>query len=127
MYWNSVLKEVLNKNSTKQNFLFTNLAATKKCEKISKKKSKRKSKQSSLRIYFLGKKYPGAYFTRREAECMALLLKGKTVTTVAATLSLSPRTVEFYLKNMKIKVRCRTRYELIEIVQNSSFVQQHMD
>lgn len=75
-----------------------------------------------FKVYSLGAQYGRAYFTRREAECMARFLKGKTLTRVAEDLQLSPRTVEFYLKNMKAKLGCRSKYELLEKVHASDFM-----
>ena len=85
----------------------------------------RKNKPSSVRTlaaYGLGSKYGSAYFTKREAECMVLLLKGKTINSVASMLNLSPRTVEYYIKNMKSKLGCRTKFELIDLVYASEFM-----
>jgi DNA-binding CsgD family transcriptional regulator len=62
------------------------------------------------------------YFTKREAECMVLLLRGKTINSVANILKLSPRTVEYYIKNMKSKLGCRTKFELIDLVYASEFM-----
>jgi DNA-binding CsgD family transcriptional regulator len=76
----------------------------------------------SLVAYGLGSKYGRAYFTRREAECMVLLLKGKTINSVARILKLSPRTVEYYIKNMKSKLGCRTKFELVDLVYASDFM-----
>ena len=77
----------------------------------------------SLAAYGLGSKYGDAYFTRREAECMVLLLKGKTINSVADILELSPRTVEYYIKNMKFKIGCRTKFELVDLVYASEFME----
>ena len=33
----------------------------------------------SRRLYFIGNNFPGVYFTSREADCMALLLRGKGI------------------------------------------------
>lgn len=75
-----------------------------------------------LVAYGLGLKYGDIYFTKREAECMVLLLKGKTIDGVAKLLQLSPRTVEYYVKNMKAKIGCRTKFELIDLVHDSDFL-----
>lgn len=72
--------------------------------------------------YELGAKCFGTYFTRREAECMVWLLKGATINIVAAKLNLSTRTVEYYMKNMRNKTRCHTKYELIRLVYSSEFI-----
>lgn len=80
----------------------------------------------SLVVYGFGSKYSGKYFTKREAECMALLLKGKTINSIATILKISPRTVEYYVKNMKYKLGCRTKFELVDLVYASNFMQ-HVD
>ena len=64
----------------------------------------------------LGKIINGVYFSPRELECAELLIKGATVSKIAEQLMLSPRTIEFYLNNMKAKVGCKTKTELIEFL-----------
>jgi DNA-binding CsgD family transcriptional regulator len=61
------------------------------------------------------------YFTKREAECVVWLLKGKKFSEIATILNLSSRTVEYYMKNIKAKVGCRTKLELTDLVQASDF------
>lgn len=75
-----------------------------------------------FKVYSLGAQYGRVYFTQREAECMVKFLKGKTLSKVAEELQLSPRTIEFYLKNMKVKLGCRTKFELLEKVYKSDFI-----
>lgn len=73
-------------------------------------------------MYGLGEKFKDVYFTKREADCMTRLLRGKTIEGVAKELDLSPRTVEFYIKNMKKKLNCKTKFELIDLVLESDFL-----
>lgn len=113
MYWQAVLNEVLNKNSEKS-FLFTNLKRG--------SDDRQKIKPEGYKTYKLGSEYGDSYLTHREAECALRLIQGKTILTIAAELQLSPRTVEFYLKNIKSKFRCRTKAELIEKVLHSNFL-----
>lgn len=121
MYWDKVLKEVLNKHDTSYPCLFTNL---RKCEdvavELSPSRFYRRKIEGEFRIY-LGKGRSRIYFTRRECECIVLLLEGKTMKEVGAFLDLSARTVEYYVKNMKIKLKCRTKSELISTVLMSDF------
>jgi DNA-binding CsgD family transcriptional regulator len=94
-------------------------------QKVSYNTGNEKSRLSRTRplvAYGLGNKYGNTYFTRREAECMVLLLKGKTINSVASILNLSPRTVEYYIKNMKFKLGCRTKFELVDLVYASEFM-----
>lgn len=119
LYWDCVLKEVLNKKTPSKYFCYTNLdevmegAPTYPVEPSEK----------PLRIYLVDKRYAEIYFTRRESECLVLLTTGQTIKETAATLKLSPRTVEFYLKNIKEKLQCRTKIELLEKIQDSDFLQ----
>jgi len=75
-------------------------------------------------MYSLGEKYNNLYLTRREAECMIWLLRGKTVNGTATELKLSPRTVEFYLKNVKNKLGCRTKFQLADAVASTDLMRQ---
>ncbi len=106
MHWEALLREVLNKKE--EDSLNAELPEAPKCKKLQK--------------IYLGANHPNIYFTNREAEVMIQLLKGKTISAVAAVLSLSPRTIEFYVKNMKVKLACRTKSELIGRVFASEFV-----
>jgi|688.fasta_scaffold197151_3 DNA-binding CsgD family transcriptional regulator len=115
MHWEALLQEVLNKAS-KQDSL-TSCLSSQLVSPVPKKEYKK---------FFLGVQYRGIYFTSREAEVMVHLLQGKTVKSSANILRLSPRTVEFYVKNMKIKLGCRTKSELIGKVFASDFVK-HVD
>lgn len=81
--------------------------------------------QKKFKKYKLGTEFDKLYFTQREAQCMVLLLKGKSIITTAHELLLSPRTVEFYLNNMKAKLQCRTKLELIDRVSGSEFLQNY--
>lgn len=53
-------------------------------------------------------------FSTRELECLFFVLRGKTNKGIAGLLNLSPRTVESYIDQIKFKMGCLTREELIE-------------
>ncbi len=55
--------------------------------------------------------------SRRERDCIKLLLKGKSMKETAALLRLSPRTVEHYLESVKIKFDCKYKNELFSIAE----------
>lgn len=116
MYWDAVLKEVLNKKSKSHVFTFNKTSEEEGLEKLTPGVPKQ------IKKYFLGLEYKNAYFTNREAEVMVQLLQGKTLQAAADFLKLSPRTIEFYVKNMKTKLACRTKSELIGKVFASEFV-----
>ncbi len=54
--------------------------------------------------------------TTKENECLKLLMQGKSAKQSAAILHVSPRTVEFHLENIKNKVGCRNKLELLSKV-----------
>ncbi len=72
--------------------------------------------------FYLNEACEGVYFTQREAQTMWLLLHGYTIREVGDELSLSPRTIEYYLRNMKAKLNCRTKAILIRKVMGSHFL-----
>ena len=118
MQWNDLLRELQEKKAKGQKISFSNAN-----EDVSYLiQSNNPIRPKIFRVYSLGNHYGDIYFTKREAECMVWLLRGKTVNGVATLLKLSPRTVEYYLKNMKAKLRCRTKFELIDRVYESDFM-----
>jgi len=123
MYWDHVLQEVLNKGKPSQRFTFTNVGKrklydTQRAPQIRKKYRRRKTNC----CYMLGKQFNNVYFTKREAQCMIHIIGGKTNQDVAHLLQLSPRTVEFYVQNMKTKLHCRTKSELVGKIITSEFM-----
>lgn len=114
-YWNAVLNGVLNKN---------NQIHAEKEIKIDKVLLHKIKEPRDLRMYYLGDQYPNIYLTKREAECMFWLVQNNTIGVTALKMALSARTVEFYVKNMKIKLRCVNKKQLIEKVLQTNLLQQ---
>jgi len=85
------------------------------------KTEKQKAKKGTGVSIKLEGKYNNIYFTRREAECVVWLLRGKKISDIATILNISSRTVEYYLENIKAKVGCRTKFELIDLIRASNF------
>jgi DNA-binding CsgD family transcriptional regulator len=56
------------------------------------------------------------YFSKQEIKCLRLLVAGRTIKSIAQQMCLSPRTVEYYLDNIKRKLHIKTKSELIEKV-----------
>lgn len=55
-------------------------------------------------------------FSKRQKEVLHLLVRGKTVMQISQKLGLSMRTVESYLNDIKSKLGCHTKSELIDTV-----------
>ena len=70
-------------------------------------------KRSSLPAYQKG-------LTKREIECLNLLLDRVSYKEIAETLNISPRTVESYLTNAKNKLACETSNDLLDTLNNMS-------
>lgn len=51
--------------------------------------------------------------TKRETQCLYLLLKGKTSREIGQIWNRSIRTIQRHVENIKIKLSCRTKSELI--------------
>ena len=51
--------------------------------------------------------------TRREIDCVILLLESFTAKEIAEKLALSPRTVERHLEHVKTKLKCSNKTELV--------------
>ncbi|OGT54055.1 MAG: hypothetical protein A3F17_09355 [Gammaproteobacteria bacterium RIFCSPHIGHO2_12_FULL_41_15] len=73
--------------------------------------------------YHLGEPFSDVYFTHREAQCMVLLIQGYTNNVVARFLHLSPRTIEFYIKNMRQKTGCASKSHLIKSILKTKFLE----
>lgn len=58
----------------------------------------------------------GLKFTHRELDCIKLFIKGYTLNDAAGALSISKRTVETHLENIKNKTGVNTKSDLIKFV-----------
>jgi len=52
--------------------------------------------------------------SERQSECLFFLLRGKNVKEISQFLNLSPRTIEDYVNQLKLKFNCSSKGELIE-------------
>jgi DNA-binding CsgD family transcriptional regulator len=53
------------------------------------------------------------HLSKRESECLHYLVQGKTAKQTAQILSISHRTVETYIENLKLKLKCKNKAELM--------------
>ena len=72
--------------------------------------------------YYFDPGSPELYLTCREAQCIYYLLHGLTLVKTAEKLELSHRTVEFYVKNIKMKLNLLTKSELITYMMKVDFL-----
>lgn len=122
-YWERVVSETLNKHVRNNVRYYTPLHDQREYNPLSELDdypSERRQPQNH-QSYFLSDPPTQEYLTQREAECVYLLLQGMTMKRIGATLSLSPRTIEFYLKRIKIKLNCNSKHELINHINASRF------
>jgi DNA-binding NarL/FixJ family response regulator len=63
------------------------------------------------------------FLTQREISCLLHLLKGKTAKQIARDLFISHRTVEDHFSNIRKKVGCWSRSQLIAYILESNFLQ----
>lgn len=66
--------------------------------------------------YYLTGKYQHIHFTQREVDCLTKLFAGYTAKETADLCNLSSRTVESYLDNIKSKLGCNRKAEIIAIL-----------
>lgn len=64
--------------------------------------------------FILDSHYQDYGLSERQAECLFLLLRGKSSKVIAKTLGISFRTVEGYINEIKIKMGCETKSQIIE-------------
>lgn len=60
--------------------------------------------------------------TSRQTEVLFFLLRNKTAKEIARFLNLKPRTVEFYIGNIKKKFGCKTKSDLFEKASEKGFL-----
>lgn len=117
IFWGAIVDEIQNKS--KRSFISTSIS-NKKGPPLSKR-----GRLVSKEKHFIGDEYPNVYFTEREAQCMLNFLDGRTMKKAAEKMQLSPRTVEYYLKTMKLKLNCKNKFDLIKKVANTNFLESY--
>lgn len=64
--------------------------------------------------YFLINNGENIYITPRQNECLQLYVN-KTAKQIAAIIQLSPRTVESYISQLKKRLNCHSKIELVQL------------
>lgn len=72
-----------------------------------------------LNHYMLNTSQGEIKLTKREAECIYYLLKGRTYKEIAKILHLSHRTIETYLNNIRHKAGVASKEDLIKLFENT--------
>jgi DNA-binding CsgD family transcriptional regulator len=70
--------------------------------------------KSKQRSYNIEGKLKDKHLSARQQECLYHLLRGKSAGTIAEILKLSKRTIESYIEEIKYKMHCASKAELIE-------------
>lgn len=85
-------------------------------------KKKERSRRPSRRHY-VGESHPGIYLTQREFEMAILLVEGYRYKEIGQQLSLSHRTVEYYVDRLRGKFQCCHKKALVEILEKIDIIQ----
>lgn len=57
--------------------------------------------------------------SQRESQCLSLIALGMTIKEIALSLCISPRSVELYVKNTRMKLNCSSKDEMIAMFKKS--------
>ncbi len=87
---------------------------------ITKQERERFLRNTQIDRFFIMNLDEDIYLTKREAECVFLMLDGQTAKQIAEYLNISYRTVETHYKNAKDKLNCSTKEELNKILKDSN-------
>lgn len=112
--WHERNNNQLNTSLLTQEFidlLQTNFSTLTPCQQVS---------EPSLQNFVLTIDGNRLTVARREMECLNHLLKGMSAKQTAYELHLSTRTVEKYLNNLRKRLKCRTKVELLNKVYQSN-------
>lgn len=77
-------------------------------------------KMTNIDRFFLFNQDENLYLTKREAECVTYMIDGATAKQTAKILGISFRTVESYIQQIKEKLKCSSKEELISLLIESN-------
>lgn len=72
--------------------------------------------KTNIERFFILNQEGNLYLTKREAECIAYMIDGATAKQTAKFLGISFRTVESHFHQVKAKLQCATKDELIKFL-----------
>ena len=120
-YWQLLINEVTFYEKEGFRCLYSNLQETDiYIEKMDVDCPPPKKKRKKV-TYPLPSPFDLIYLTEREAECIFCMQQNQTIKSTGILLNLSARTVEFYLKNVKIKMNLRTKSEILHHLEKYKF------
>ncbi|MFT3741825.1 MAG: LuxR C-terminal-related transcriptional regulator [Gammaproteobacteria bacterium] len=122
MYWDRVLNETLNKYNPNYPFYVTH--GVKPMMLLREPRPTPLESKKLPKKFGLGPQYPNVFLTEREAEVVYHYANCKSGRAVALKMELSPRTIEFYLKNIKAKLQCQRKQQLLEVVRKTGILNQ---
>lgn len=80
-------------------------------------------KQTRDRSYQISELMVQEDLSPREMDCLFYLLRSKSAKEIAQRLNVSHRTVEWHLSNIRLKLQCRNKNELIENAVSKGYLQ----
>jgi DNA-binding CsgD family transcriptional regulator len=117
-YWKAIIQEVINKEKSTHPLRLTNIVNytdendTQKPPKV-------------IQRYYLDEPFAGVYFTQQEARCLLHCKENSRYKSISQALNISERTVEFYLKNMRHKLSCKTKKDLLSKSEQGKFFKKY--
>lgn len=89
--------------------------------------SKAKPNAAIHKRYYLGSKFPGLYLSWQEARCVFYFIQGLTHIQTSQVMHISHRTISSYTHNMKLKLCCRNKDELVRLIMDSDFMRYYQE
>lgn len=126
-YWRAVIAEVLNKNNPNYAFIYTAIGCSQGIPLLQQKASNDQfvgldETHLVRRTYPLGEEFKGLHLTQREMQSILGMLHGETAKETAIRLEISRRTVEYYLKNVREKLGCHCREQVMAKILRSDLL-----
>jgi DNA-binding CsgD family transcriptional regulator len=74
------------------------------------------------RSYTVGNAISNCGLSARELDCLFYMVRGKTMKETAKALSISPRTVETHVEQIKVKTQLQSRGEIVDYAISSGYL-----